>query len=110
MHVGQWVEGEIGVYRLRPVAGKTAEMVDLARLAVFDHEPDRSAQALADQVMVDGRRRKQRRDRHTIGTDLPGGKDADVVAAPHRRLGALAEPVAPFRTASRSEARRVGKE
>jgi hypothetical protein len=66
-------------------------MMHLARLAGFDDEADRGAQALADQVMVHGRRRQQRRDRDAVRTELAVGQDDDVVAARDRRLGALAQ-------------------
>ena len=93
VHVEQRVEGEIGVDRLGAVAGEAAEMMHFARLAGFDDEADRGAQALADQVMVHGRRRQQRRDGDAVRPDLAVGQDDDVVAAGDRRLGALAQPV-----------------
>ena len=68
-------------------------MMHLARLAGLDHEADRGAQALADQVMVHGGGGEQRRDRDAVRADLPVGQDDDVVAAVHRGLGALAQPV-----------------
>ena len=68
-------------------------MMDLARLAGLDHEADRRAQALADQVMVHGRGRQQRRDRDAVRPDHAVGQDDDVVAAMHGRFGALAQPV-----------------
>ena len=68
-------------------------MMDLARLAGFDHEADRGAQALADQVVVHRRGGEQRRDRNAVRPDHAVGQDDDVVAAVHRRLGAVAEPV-----------------
>jgi hypothetical protein len=81
MHVEQRVEGEIGVDRLGAVAGKQAEMMHFARLTGFDDETDGRAQTLADQVMMHGRRRQQRRNRDAVGADLPVGQDDDVVAA-----------------------------
>src|SRR5947209_3466932 len=48
----QRLEGEIGIDRLRAVAGEAGEVVHLARLARLDHQADRGAQALADEMMV----------------------------------------------------------
>jgi hypothetical protein len=90
LHGDQRLEGEIGVDRLRAVAREAGEVMHLARLAGLDHEPDRGAQALADQVMVHGRGREQRRDRNAIGAGAAVGQDDDVVAALHGGLGALA--------------------
>ena len=73
MHAAQRIEGEIGVDRLRAVAGEAAEMMHLARLAGLDDEADRGAQALADQVVVHGRRREQRGDRR-CGPGRPAGR------------------------------------
>ena len=43
-----------------------------ARLARFDDEADRGAQALADQVMMHGRAGEQRRDRDAVGAGARG--------------------------------------
>ena len=102
VHVEQRVEGEIGVDRLGAVAGEAAEMMHLARLAGFDHQADRGAQPLADQVMMHGSRRQQRRDGDAVRPDLPVGQDDDVVAAGDRRLGALAQPLDARRHAGRA--------
>ena len=104
----QRVEGEIGVDRLRAVAGEAAEMMHLARLAGFDDQADRGAQALADQVMMHRRRRQQRRDGDAVRADLAVGQDDDVVAAGDRRLGALAQPLDRRRHAGRALVGRIG--
>ena len=83
-------------------------MMHLARLAGFDDEADRGAQALADQVMVHGRRRQQRRNGDAVRPDLAVGQDDDVVAAGDRRFGALAEPLERARHAGGALARRIG--
>ena len=62
-------------------------MVDFARFAGLDDEADRGAQALADQVMVDARRRQQRRNRHAVAAHRAVGQDDDVVARMDRHLG-----------------------
>ena len=66
-------------------------MVDLARFAGLDHEADRRAQALADQVMVDRGGREQRRDRNAVRPHHPVGQDDDVVAAVDGGFRALAQ-------------------
>ena len=92
-HRRQRLEGEIGIDRFGAVAGETGEMMDLARFAGLDHEADRGAQPLADQVMMDGGRRQKGRNRDPVRPDHAVGKDDDVVAAMHRRFGALAKPL-----------------
>ena len=108
VHVEQRVEGEVGIDRLGAVAGEAAEMMHLARLGRFHHQPDRGAQPLADQMMMHGRRRQQRRDRDAVRADLAVRQDDDVVAAGDRRLGAVAEPVERRRHAGRTLFRLVG--
>ena len=61
------LEREIGVDGFRAVTGKTGEVVHFARLAGFDHEADRGAQAGADQVVMHGGAGEQRRDRNPVG-------------------------------------------
>ncbi len=93
VHVGKRVEGEIGVDRLRAIARKTAEMMDFARLARFDHEADRGAKTLADQVVMHGGGRQQRRDRDPVRADLAVRQHDDVVTAAHGGFRPLAQPV-----------------
>ena len=93
LHVEQRLEGEVRVDRLGAVAGEAREVVHLARLAGLDHEAYRGPESLADQVVVHGGRGQQRRDRDPVRPDRPVGEHDDVVAAAHRRLGAVAEPV-----------------
>ena len=92
MHGEQRLEGEIGVDRLRAVAGEHAELVHLARLAGLDDQADRRAQSLADQVVVDGGRGEHGRDGDAPRADQPVGEDDDVVAVEHRALGTAAKP------------------
>ncbi len=89
MHVEQRVEGEIRINRLGTVASEAAEMMYFARLARFHHQTYRSAQALADQVMVHGCRRQKSRDRNTIRTNLTIRQDDDVVATVNSRFGTV---------------------
>ena len=59
--------------------------------AGLDHEADRSAQAAADQVMMHGRCRQQRRNGNAVGAGCAVGQDDDVLAFAHCGLGALAQ-------------------
>ena len=93
LHRDQRLEGEIGIDRLGAVAGEAGEVMHFARLAGLDHQADRRAQALADQMMVHGRAGEQRRNRHAVGAGLAVGQDDDVVAAAHCLFGALAQLV-----------------
>ena len=93
MHGFDGLEGEIGIDRLRAVAGKAGEVMDLARLAALDHEADRGAKPLADQVVVHGGGGEERRDRNAVRADHAVGQDDDVVAAMHRCFRAVAEAV-----------------
>jgi hypothetical protein len=68
-------------------------VVDLARLAGFDHEAHRGAKPLADEVVVHRRRGEQRRDRDAVRAHHAVGQDDDVVAAVHRCFRAVAEAV-----------------
>ena len=91
LHRDQRLEGEIRIDRFGAVAGEAAEMVHFARLAGFDDEADRGAQALADQVMMHGRAGEQRRDRNAVGAGAAVGQDDDVDAVAHRGVGFAAQ-------------------
>ena len=92
-HRRQGLEGEIGIDRLGAIAGEQREMMHFARFARLDDEADRGAQPLADQMMMHRGRREQRGNRNAVRTDHAVGQDDDVVAAVHRRFGALAQPL-----------------
>ena len=87
------LEGEIGVHRLGAIARQAAEMMDLADLARFDHQAGLGAQAAADQVMMHGRRRQQRRDGHALGRYGAIRQDQDVAVGQHAVGGLVANPV-----------------
>ena len=93
LHRDQRLEREIGIDRLGAVAGQAAEVMHFARLAGLDHEADRGAQALADQVMMHRRAGEQRRDRNVGRPGAAVRQDDDVDAFAHRGLGAGAERV-----------------
>ncbi len=81
VHGGQGLHGQPGVHGLGAVAGQHGEVVHLARAAGLHHQAGAGAQALADQVLVHGRQRQQRRDRHAVGARAPVADDEDVVPA-----------------------------
>ena len=80
-HGEQRLERQVGVDRLGAIAGERAEMMDLARFAGLDDEADRGAEALADQVMMDARRRQQRRDRDAVAA-RSCGRDRMMMLSP----------------------------
>jgi len=64
--VGQGFQREIRVHGFRAVAGQQGEVVGFAGRAGLHHQAGRGAQAAAHQVLVDGRRGQQRRDRDHV--------------------------------------------
>ena len=104
LHRDDGLEREIRIDRFRAVAGETGEVMHFARLAGFDDEADRGAQAGADQMMMHGGAGQQRRDRNPVGADHAVGQDDDVDALAHRALGARAELVEHLVHAGRAEA------
>ena len=92
-HLLERGKGEIGVDRLRAVAGQRTEMMHLARLAGLDDDAGQGAQTLADQVMVHRRCREQSRDRHPLGRSRAVGQDQDVVPGFHRQGRLIAQPL-----------------
>ena len=65
-HRRQRLKRQIRIDRFGAVAGETGEMMDLPRLAGFDHEADGGAKSLADEVMMDGCRRQKGRNRNSV--------------------------------------------
>ena len=80
-------EGQVGVYRFGAVAAEQGEVMHLTGRAGLDDEAGAGAQALLDQVLVDRRRRQQRRDRDMLGIDLAVGNDQDIGARAYRVFG-----------------------
>ena len=85
-------------------SGKAREMMHLARLAGFDDDADRRAQADADQMMMHGGAGQQRGDRNPVGAGHAVGQDDDVDAFAHRAFGARAEFIEHLLHARRAEA------
>ena len=77
---GQGIEGEVRIDGLGAVACEQAEIVDLLDFAGLDHQPDLGPEPLADQVVMDGGRRQQRRDGDPVPVHAAVGKNQDVVA------------------------------
>jgi hypothetical protein len=63
-HFDQGFHGQVRVDGFGAVAGQQGEVVGFAGRAGFHDQAGRGAQALADQVLVDGGGGQQRRDRH----------------------------------------------
>ena len=62
-HVVEGLEGEVGVDGAAAIADEERILVDLARLAGFEHQTHAGARAFADQVVMHAGDREQRRDR-----------------------------------------------
>ena len=56
--VVQSLEGQVGIDCRCAITKQQGEVMHLARLATFDHKADLRARALADQVMMEWRRRR----------------------------------------------------
>ncbi len=67
--------------------------MDFARFTRLDHEADRGAQALPDQVMMDGRAGEQRRYGNIVRSRAAIGENDNVDAFAHGRLRADAQRV-----------------
>src|SRR5216683_2345465 len=91
LHGDERFEGEIRIDRLRPIAGKTTEVMHFARLAGLDDQADRGAKALADQVMVNGGAGQQRWNRNAVGAGIAIRQNDDVDAVPNRLFGLVAQ-------------------
>ena len=61
------------------VADQQREVVHLARLARLEHQAAAGARPLADEVVLHGRDRQQRRDGGVLGVVAAVGEDDDVV-------------------------------
>ena len=78
---------EVGVDGGGAEAQQAGEVVHLARLAGLDDEAALRAQALADEVVVDGGDGQERGDRGVVGIHRAVGEDEDLVAVLHVLLG-----------------------
>src|SRR6266446_10587772 len=63
----------------------------LARLAGLDDKTDRGAEALANQVMVNGGTGQQRWNRNAVGAGIAIRQNDDVDAVPNRLFGLVAQ-------------------
>ena len=74
---------DIGVDRLRAVAGQRAEMMHFPRFAGFHHQPGLHPEALPHQMMVNRGGRQKRRHRDPVSALRPVGQDEDVMIRKH---------------------------
>ena len=79
-HLVERLEQQVRVDRARAVADQRGEVVDLARLAGLDDDPGAQARALEDEMVVHGRDRQQRGDRHAARSEVAVVEDDDVHA------------------------------
>ena len=77
VEVSNRVDRQVRVDGGRAVADEAAEVVRLAGLAGLDDDRRPRAAAQADQVVMDGAGRQQRRDRRAVGTDGAVAEDQD---------------------------------
>ena len=92
-HVADRLEGEMRIDGLRAVPREEREMMHFACFPRLDDETDGRPKSGADQVMMHGGRRQQRRDRNPIGTHEPVRQNDDVVSALHGLIGARAQTI-----------------
>ncbi len=93
VHLGDGLEGEIGIDGLGAVARQHREVVHLACRAGLHHQPGLGAQAGAHQMMVHGGGGQQGGNGDVMGVHSTVGEDEDVVALAHGLLGGRAEPL-----------------
>ena len=70
--------GQIGVHRRRAEAQQGGEVVDLPGLGGLQHDGQAGALLGADQILLQGGDRQQRRDGHMVFVHAPVGQDDDV--------------------------------
>ena len=84
-------ESQIGIDRAGAVSDQQGEMVDFPRLARFDDQPDSRARAFANQMMMHGGCRQQRRNGGMLAADAAIGQDDEVIAVGNRCTGLPAQ-------------------
>jgi len=102
------LKGEIRVDCFGAITCERAELMHLVRLSGLDHETDRGPEPTADQMMMYGRCREQRRNRDAVGSGRPVRQDDDVLAGANRLLGAFAELVQSLAHAGNAIVRAIG--
>ncbi len=83
-HVVQDLADHVRIDRSGTVADQQGEMMYFARLAAFDNQSATCALKFADQVVVNGCGRQQRRDRRIFLIGLPVGKNQQRIAVFNR--------------------------
>jgi len=71
---------QIRVHAVHAVAQKTGEMMHLSWLSGFQHDGNLHPRSLPDQMMMQGGRRQQRRDRNLPAVRTPVGQNQDIIA------------------------------
>ena len=87
----QGFKGDIGIDRFGTITGQGAEMMHFSRFAGFHDKPRLHAQALADQMVMDGGGGQQRRHRHAVRRSGAIRQNENVVVGQHRIGGVVAD-------------------
>ncbi len=85
------LEGHVRADGRGAVAQQQGDVVHLACVAALDEQAHARPGLLADQVVVDGTHRQQRRDRRLLGGDAPVAQDQQGHAVGDRRRGLAAQ-------------------
>ena len=76
-HLGEGLEGDVGVYGRRSVAEEERYLAHVPRLAGLDDDADLRPQALADEVVVQARDRQKAGYGGVLGVHIAVGEDDD---------------------------------
>ena len=89
--VFQRLDGQIGIHRARAVSEQQSEMHHLARLAGFDNQRHLVTCLLANQMIVDGRKRQQTGNGCMVFVHAAIGKNQQRVAGLYRQRSRAAQ-------------------
>ena len=81
------LQRQVGMHGFRAVTAEHCKVMHFARGTGFDDEAGAGAQALVDQVMMNGRQREQCRDRDMIAVNMTVGNDDDRITRTHGVFG-----------------------
>ncbi len=87
----QRLQGEVRMNGLGAVARQHRKVVDLAGRTGFHHQAGRGAQTLANEVLMNRRQGKRRRNSDVIAVHPPVGENQDIVVAADRVDGLRAQ-------------------
>ena len=85
-HALDGIQRQIRIDGAGSVAQKRGEVVDLPRLAALQYERQLRPVLRADQVLLHGGNRQQRRDRKMIFVHIPVGEDEEIGPLPQRAV------------------------